>query len=180
MTAAWNDWYLCNGNTYGTWLRGDARGFRERHHRLHVEGDYKNPPPEGEYDALLRQSRKLLKGNAVHLTREQRIRVCHAMVTKLLDDEVEVIVCAVDDHHFHILAKFPDHKPRHWIGRAKMHSSMVLRGNKPQSKLWAVRFRALPVHDRQHQVNVFNYIRKHEKKGAAVWTFREANPGVRD
>jgi hypothetical protein len=28
--------------------------------------------------------------------------------------------------------------------------------------------------DRQHQVNVFRYIRRHARKGAWVWTFRDA------
>jgi hypothetical protein len=41
---------------YGAWLYGDARGFRTRHHREHVEGDYKNPPPAGMYDARRRRS----------------------------------------------------------------------------------------------------------------------------
>ena len=36
MSVPWNDWYHCNGNTYGTWLRGDPRGFRERRHRLEI------------------------------------------------------------------------------------------------------------------------------------------------
>jgi hypothetical protein len=32
------------GHTYGTWLPGDPKGFRTRHHREHIEGDYKKPP----------------------------------------------------------------------------------------------------------------------------------------
>lgn len=40
----WNDWYHIMCHTYGTWLPGDPRGFRTRHHREHVEGDYKSPP----------------------------------------------------------------------------------------------------------------------------------------
>lgn len=47
MPRAWNAWYHVLTNTYGTWLRGDRRGWRERHHRKHVEGDYKNPPKPG-------------------------------------------------------------------------------------------------------------------------------------
>ena len=39
----WNDWYHCTTHTYGSWLRGDRRGWRARHHREHVQGDYKNP-----------------------------------------------------------------------------------------------------------------------------------------
>jgi hypothetical protein len=43
--SAWRDWYHVTGSTYGAWLPGDPRGFRTRHHRQHVEGDYKDPPP---------------------------------------------------------------------------------------------------------------------------------------
>lgn len=180
MDGPWNDWFHCNGNTYGTWLRGDPRGYRERHHRLHVEGDYLDPPPPGEYEALHRQSKRLMKGEAVHLVPRQRVRVCQALATKLLDDGIEALVVAVDDHHFHLLGRFPDHNPRRWVGRAKKHSSHIMRGDKPHASLWAVRFRALPVRDRAHQVNVFNYIERHRERGAAVWTFREPNPGMRD
>jgi hypothetical protein len=43
-------WYHIMLTTSGDWLYGDARGFRTRHHREHVEGDYKNPPPPGIYE----------------------------------------------------------------------------------------------------------------------------------
>ena len=52
--AAWNNWYHVNGNTYGTWLPGDPRGWRERGHKKHVDGDYKSPPPAGSGDAMHR------------------------------------------------------------------------------------------------------------------------------
>jgi hypothetical protein len=41
-------------NTKNTWLHGDDRGFRDRKHRIHSSGDYKNPPPEGEHPGLHR------------------------------------------------------------------------------------------------------------------------------
>jgi len=40
---AGNTWNPINGNTYGTWLRGDARGWRARQNREHYEGDDKKP-----------------------------------------------------------------------------------------------------------------------------------------
>ena len=36
-TSAWNGWYHVTGGTYGTWLRGDGRGWRDRKHRTHVD-----------------------------------------------------------------------------------------------------------------------------------------------
>lgn len=103
---AWNGWYHVNGNTFGTWLRGDARGWRARHHREHVEGDYKNPPPPGTYDGLRASSRRLMKRDKVWLTAPARDLACRELVASLLCHGIEVIALAVDDHHFHLLARF--------------------------------------------------------------------------
>ncbi len=87
--AAWNGWYHVNGNTYGTWLPGDSRGWRERGHKKHVAGDYKNPPPAGSGDALHGHARKLLKQPPVHLTCEQRAIAGRAIVELLAVQELE-------------------------------------------------------------------------------------------
>lgn len=169
----WNNWYHCNGNTYGTWLRGDPRGFRERHHRRHVEGDYRNPPPTGTYDEVLYRSQKLMKQGAIELDASQRTIAANEMVSRLLRDGIELLALAVDDHHFHALGRFPDHRPKHWMGRAKMHASMELREHGLPGTVWARGSRALPIKDRSHQLNVFRYIARHENRKAAVWTFRK-------
>ena len=46
----WWRWFHVILGTYGSWLPGDPRGFRTRHHRDHVDGDYKSPPPPGIYE----------------------------------------------------------------------------------------------------------------------------------
>lgn len=173
LEKPWNDWYHCNGNTYGTWLPGDPRGFRTRHHRFHVDGDYKKPPPAGVHDKQLIRSRRIMKKNAVQLNPRQRDVAVQAFVEKLLGDDVDLIAMAINDHHFHLLARFRDHRPKHWIGRAKMHASMLLSDFDLPGKVWAAGCRTLPIRDRSHQLNVFNYILKHRRQGAAVWTFRD-------
>lgn len=55
------------GHTYGTWLPWDGRGFRTRHHREHVDGDYRSPPPVGMYNGLRRHSKSSMKREPVHL-----------------------------------------------------------------------------------------------------------------
>lgn len=70
--APWNDWYHCMGHTYGTWLPGDPRSFRTRHHREHIVGDYKNPPPPGMYDKRHAKAKSLMTRPAVFLSDEQR------------------------------------------------------------------------------------------------------------
>jgi len=176
MPTPWNNWYHCNGNTYGTWLRGDPRGFRERKHRRHVDGDYRNPPAKGTYDRLLAYSKKILKHKPVLLNACQRRIATESMTTKLLDNGIDLIALSVDDRHFHILARFPDRRPRHWVGRAKMHASMVLRYFGLKGQVWARGCRTFPIADRGHQSNVFKYIRTHAEQDAFVWTFRDTVP----
>src|SRR5438067_13048428 len=71
-TQPWNNWYHITIHVYGSWLRGDPRGWRSRHHREHVDGDYKNPPPKGKYDNLYELSKALMKRDPVKIQRELR------------------------------------------------------------------------------------------------------------
>lgn len=168
---AWNHWYHVNGNTYGTWLRGDPRGWRARHHREHVEGDYKNPPAPGTFDALYARSRALMTREAVRLGPEARRVACEAIVAALQHHHVEVVAACVDDHHFHLLARFPRDNPRKFVGIAKKESARALssRALAEAGGVWAVRFRAAPIADRGHQVQVARYILAHASRGAVVW-----------
>ena len=50
-------WYHVIWNTLGSWLPGDPRGFRNRDHRIHSTGDYRNPPPRSEHANLLEYNR---------------------------------------------------------------------------------------------------------------------------
>src|SRR3954469_18588066 len=72
MADPWNNWFHCCGSTYGAWLRGDPRGWRARHHREHVDGDYKNPPAPGTYDRLAAYSHRIMKRERVILSPEAR------------------------------------------------------------------------------------------------------------
>jgi len=95
------------GNTKGTWLPGDPRGFRVRHHDEHVEGDYRNPPPPGAYDERYAREKAKLKHPPVYLdTCEQRLIACLALTQKLIALDVEVVDLAIGRCHMHLLARF--------------------------------------------------------------------------
>jgi REP element-mobilizing transposase RayT len=171
-TIAWNGWYHVTVHVYGSWLRGDPRGWRARHHREHVEGDYKNPPPAGMYDNLFELSKALMKRDPVRIAAELRQFVADAIAEKLQQDGIEVLIASIDATHLHVLARFPDHNPRHWIGRAKKHASHSVRQHGLRTEeggLWAKRCHAEPIADRPHELRAFGYILKHVKKGARVW-----------
>src|SRR5438477_6147494 len=120
-------WFHVTAHTYGAWLPGDARGFRTRHHREHVEGDYKNPPAPGQYEERHQKSKDLMKRPPVYLTIPQRTRALDEFVGSLQRREIEVVAASIDRVHFHVLARFPAHDPRHWIGVAKKETSHFLK-----------------------------------------------------
>ncbi len=170
---AWNGWYHVNGNSYGTWLPGDPRGWRSKRHKRHVAGDYKAPPPPGTDDAVFQYSRGQLKKPPVHLTAAQRQTAGQAMVEMLVDHKVEVIALCLNEAHFHLLTRFPDKEVRPLVGTAKRHAFYVLRDQGHSGRLWTMKCKVTPIRDRQHQVNVFHYICRHGGEGAWAWTFRD-------
>ncbi len=167
----YNNLYHIMGHTYGTWLPGDPRGFRTRHHCEHCEGDYKNPPPKGTHDELFNRSKNLMKRDPVYLTPQQIKIALDAVVTSLLKRQIPITVAALDRIHLHILAQFPDHNPRHWVGVAKKESSHALKlaSCGIEGGIWAVRCECLPVTDISHSENAADYIAKHSKRGATIW-----------
>jgi hypothetical protein len=176
---AWHDWYHCMGNTYGTWLPGDHRGFRTERHKRHIPYDYKHRPRPGLFEPLNRRSRGLMTRPPVRLgTAEQRQRALDEIVASLLRRRVEVAVAALDRIHLHVLLRAPDHDPRHWLGVAKKESShhCKLAGHAPPGGLWASKCECKPIADAGHYGNALGYIADHGKRGAAVYVGRPTNP----
>jgi len=174
--SAWNGWYHVTGSTYGTWLRGDPRGWRSRHHRQHVDGDYRNPPEPDAHAELYERSQESLKRPPVHLDLRQRGIAGEALVDKLLEMGVEILVASLDSSHYHILARFPDGQVRPRIGKAKKNASHILSRYGLKGTVWAKRCRPQPIRDRQHQINAYHYILDHAERDAWVWTFRDPPP----
>jgi len=161
-------WFHIILTAYAAWLYGDRRGFRTRHHREHVEGDYKSPPPAGQYAYEENRSRRLLKQPPVDFI-DIRELVGNAVKEKMERLGSMVIAIAVADRHVHMLAKTPWDKPREWAGLAKKHAWFELRERGWQGKLWAKRPWARTIRDRQDQLNVYNYVVDHRTQGAWVW-----------
>lgn len=188
--GAWNDWYHCMSNTYGTWLPGDPRGFRTRGHREHIEGDYKSPPPQGRYEQRHRAAKQLLKRESVVLPRDVRPIVLAEMRSSFKRNGVEVIALSMSGMHVHVLGRFPmkrrtptfderglrtsaiDDPVRHLMGLAKQWSAKrLIRDRHCESgPIWARRGKIVRISDRRHQVKAFKYILDHVNEGATVWS----------
>ena len=93
------------------------------------------------------------------------------MAQALVSRGVDVVRLSVDSCHYHILARFGDHRPRAWVGIAKSISARALSraGLVDEGGVWAVRCRCMPVTDRAHQLNIARYIERHALCDAAVW-----------
>lgn len=186
-------WYHCIAGTYGSWLYGDERGFRTRHHRQHVDGDYRHPPPPGQYAHVQRASRASMRGEAVVLGPQERLVVCRTLARALLDYGVELAEISVGGQHVHLAGCFPAELihsplnlltdgrapvPRHLLGRAKRSAAMALgkTGSRPAGgHLWAKRSKIEPIRDTAHQRAVVQYIRRHKQKGAVLWSELQEN-----
>ncbi|MGC1272515.1 MAG: hypothetical protein WBC44_02320 [Planctomycetaceae bacterium] len=161
-------WFHVTITTYGSWLPGDPRGFRTRHHREHVDGDYKRPPEE-DYAGRHARSRKLCKVPPVLLTPAQRRLVVLAIHERLVGLGDTVITVGMSGRHGHVLGQFIPKDVRRQIGHAKQHAFCALREVGWSGFLWAKRCGVEPVKDRSHQINTLNYIVRHRRVRAYVW-----------
>ena len=194
MAGPWRGWYHAIATTYGTWLKGDSRGWRSYKHREHVEGDYRNPPPPGRYELEFRRSKQRLKYDPVLLPPAARRAVRDALAERLSDLNAEVVTLAVAKTHAHAVLRFPnwnepdfpiprmdpgnmladgrDPVPRHLFGVALAHASHVglHAGWKRPGPLWGRRAKFVPVADRGHQLEAVKYVVSHAaREGAALW-----------
>ena len=188
--AARDNWIHCTGSTYGSWLRGDPRGWRERRHREHVQGDYRNPPSAGTYDELFERSKALMKRPGVVLNWDARVAACRKMVEALRYHEVQVADLCVGARHWHALARFmplsedrerwficemsgdEDRDPRQLMGIAKKESARELsrQGLVEPGGVWARGCGRRYIKNQWHFDTVTGYIPDHANRGAAVYS----------
>lgn len=166
-------WYHLILSTYGSWLPGDPRGFRTRHHRFHVEGDYKDPPPPGRYEKMHKQSQHSLRFAPVVLPPRFRSVLGQAVRERLERFGALVVCLAVTGQHLHVLAKMPFDRDQQWIATAKRHAWFEMRDHGWKGKLWGQHGKRVVVRDRQHQMNVYRYVLAHRKQGAWVWKWSQ-------
>jgi hypothetical protein len=180
--SPWNDWYHIMTHTYGTWLPGDPKGFRTRHHCEHIEGDYKNPPPAGRDAMRWEKAKQLMKREPVQLTPAQQARAVVEIVRSFQKRSIELKTLSIDTIHMHALARLADHNPRHHMGVAKRECAhyMKVDGLAPVGGIWGVRCECVPIADARHFENVDGYVLDHELQGAVIWPARAHSIAVKN
>jgi hypothetical protein len=178
MPGPWNNWYHVTVNTYGTWLRGDPRGFRTRDHREHVQGDYKTPPPAGHYERMHDHARQAMQRDPVRIDVATAELVLGHVVKSLHNDQQPVRVACLNDRHLHTLVRVDDHRVRHWVGRAKDRAAHAASsaGVVAEGGIWAKRCGVKPIREKMHLQRVIKYIADHIHEGAVVVDLEGAEP----
>ncbi len=179
--SAWDHWFHCTTHTYGTWLRGDPRGWRSRNHREHVDGDYRHPPPKGKYDALYEGSKSLMKCDPVRIKKDLCQFVLDRVIERLLLRDNEVERGCFDGVHLHVLARCCKHNPKIELESAKQFATAQLKAQgfalgidlERGDGIWQVGSRAEPVANEHHFKKTRSYIESHASRGAAIWRPRE-------
>ncbi len=115
-----------------------------------------------------------MKQDAVEFSLKWRAIVGNALVERLQKLGAFVLAAAVGRQHVHLLVKLPRLQARLWSGLAKKHVWFVAREQGWIGKMWAKRSKPLPVRDRKHQLNVYQYILDHADEGAWVWCWKKA------
>lgn len=195
--SAWNNWYHIMFSTYGQWLPGDDRSWRTRHHRDHIEGDYKNPVYTRRADGLYGASRMRMPHPPVILLPEERGIVGRLLIESLKIQQIEVLSLTVTIAHVHFVARCPKGNPRDIAGKAKHHATVGFRrhvhekyGGPGKSiknpaltpecpwraeegrKLWGLRGHEKKIADRAHHIRAFRYVLKHVREDGWIWDFK--------
>ena len=157
-------------STHNSWLPGNPLGYRNKEHRIHSSGDYKNPPPKGEHAGLFQYAKKI-SGAPVRIAEELREVVGHAILADLEKRDCRVLAIAVASNHVHILAEMPEEreKYRDIVGRCKTAACHAVREQMP-GRIWGRNATYKLIRDQTHQRNTYHYILK--QKDAWVWSFK--------
>jgi hypothetical protein len=166
-------WHVMIG-THASWLPGDERGFRNRGHRIHSSGDYKNPPPIDEHEGL-REYNEQLAPDAVEIPLEYRKRLAQIIARLFVGAGYRVAVVSVSRYHVHILAELPLELTefRKVIGGIKTKASREVKDVLP-GRVWSRGDKHILVRDQKHYECEFDYVRNRQGPEARAWSVGEA------
>jgi hypothetical protein len=169
-------WFHCILTTYGAWLPGDPRGFRTRHHREHIEGDYKDPPPPEKYAARHRRSKSLQKFPTVTFSPADRQHLGATCVCYLQEREIQILSLALGGRHLHLQLRPEPSRVIRTLGEIKRKLWYERRSRGNAQRLWGIGRKVVPIKCQAHQRQVLSYILAHRHEGAWVWCYRDPIP----
>src|SRR5262245_9593370 len=152
-------WRHCILNARCSWLHGEKRGFRSRGHRIHSDGDYKDPPSPTEH-AGLRAFHEKRSQSAARFDVDLRVVMLRHFIVKLRSLGYRVIAASLGEQHLHVLVELPWNlaEIRRIMGKCKQRVSHGVRDRLPGS-IWSERGDYKWIRDKAHFHNVYGYIR---------------------
>ncbi len=162
-------WYHVVLTAYGNWLPGDPRGFRTPKHEEHVEGDYKNPPPEGKYDGLHRASKESMVDPRYRIPKSVFEKVGNALIDVYTDKNVFVMCLSIQGAHCHLLLKAYRFYLHKFTALAKRKAAVVCRKVSGKRRIWARKRSKKVIQDLPHMRRTYKYILRHAEQGAYTW-----------
>ena len=167
-------WWHLTLSTRGSWLPGDARGFRSRGHRIHCSGNYRQRPPRHEHAALHAYHRQRSRP-AMVIAPHHRPGIGQAMLATLRRLDTRVLALAVSGMHAHVVIECLDDRAaaKRVAGKLKQASSHAVRKTMP-GRIWADGGSFIRVHDRAHQIELRRYLLDHARQGAWTWSYENA------
>ena len=165
-------WYHAQIRCFGQWLPGDERGFRHRGHRIHSSGDYKHRPPQDEHDGLRRHTKQQMTQDPVTFIPRLRPVVLECIRNWFACRSNGLLAASAGGAHCHLLCQLQQTDPLATAGWLKKYVSQRLSEHDASlpSRIFAARGDPIPIRDRDHLRNTYDYIVvKHAAEGAAVW-----------
>jgi hypothetical protein len=162
-------------STKNSWLHGDARGFRDRDHRIHSSGDYRNPPPDGDH-ALLHDWMKDRASDEVVLNDIIRPLIGRALLKSILHMRWGIECIAVARVHAHLLLHLPNDRDllKRVVGKAKHDASRALTELLP-GEIWSAGGSLRIINDGEHFANARGYILFDQGSDAWTWSAKDGN-----
>ena len=175
----WRNWYHCIVGTYGQWLPGDERGWRERNHHEHVHGYY-NPPaqPTRLSEARLANSRRIMNWHPYLIESADRSTIGGHLLESFKLQNIPILALAVCAKNFHALLQIAQQNPKRILGIAKRHvtirfAPLINSSTNKRLQIWEGGGHGKAIRDRRHALEALQYILYHLHEGAWVWSYHD-------
>ncbi len=160
---AWR-WFLITWTTHGSWLPGDARGFRTRRHKSNIPPPRRYAANQNSYSPqdwrqLLEYSKRVGKGE-VNLDATQQEFVRRRIPEIAAHCACSVQAMHVGNSHVHVLARPNDGDPSKLVQRLKGVTSRELSVYGLEGQVWSRGYHARRVRD-DELAQAMTYILKH-------------------
>jgi hypothetical protein len=165
----WRHWYHLTLGTYGRWLPGDLRGWKERNHRKHISKP-SNPTQEKFHQSLHKYSKGHMKRPPFFFDPQSFHLIGNHFLHSLKIQNIPALAISIGTEHCHVLAQCLDDKPRTCTATLKCHVYLQMFRGHPTP--WDKRSHEQPISDQAHARWAFDYILDHKAENAWTWSFQ--------